>query len=153
MSPRFPLQTLLDLSQLRLDDATRQLGLLISGQQEAQKRFDLLVEYRAEYQARFAAAAQAGLAPATWQNFRSFLAKLDVAVDQARQMLETSQQNTAHGQRQWLEKRGDVKAWDTLADRHRQAHMRQELRREQKTGDELTARRHGRRDDDPPDTY
>ena len=35
MSPPFKLQPLLDLSKLRLDEATRDLGQLIAGEQEA----------------------------------------------------------------------------------------------------------------------
>ncbi|MBK6636246.1 MAG: flagellar export protein FliJ [Rhodocyclaceae bacterium] len=148
MSPRFPLQTLLDLSQLRLDEAARKLGTLMTGQQEAQKRVDLLSEYRAEYQARFVTASQNGLAPSEWQNFRSFLAKLDHAVEQAQQMLDNSRANTVRGQQAWIEKRGHVKAYDTLADRHRQAAVKRERRSEQKLGDEHSARRYHLSDDD-----
>ncbi len=148
MSPRFPLQTLLDLSQLRLDEATRKLGELMTGQQEAQKRVDLLTEYRAEYQTRFVTASQNGLAPSEWQNFRSFLAKLDSAVEQAQLMLDNSRMNTVRGQQAWVEKRGRVKAYDTLADRHRQAGIKRELRSEQKLGDEHSARRYHQTDDD-----
>lgn len=148
MSTRFPLQTLLDLSQLRLDEATRKLGELMNGQQEAQKRVDLLIEYRAEYQARFISASQTGLAPSEWQNFRSFLAKLDNAVEQAQVMLDASRANTVRGQQAWMEKRGRLKAYDTLADRHRDAAIKRELRNEQKLGDEHSARRYQLPDDD-----
>lgn len=148
MSPRFPLQTLLDLSQLRLDEAARKLGELVNGQQEAQKRVDLLTEYRAEYRARFVAASQNGLAPSEWQNFRSFLVKLDEAVEQAQLMLDNSRLSMQRGQQAWIEKRGRVKAYDTLADRHRQATVQRELRSEQKLGDEHVARRYLPPDED-----
>ena len=69
MSKKFHLQPLLDLSNLRLDEATRQLGKLIAGEQEASQRLTLLVEYRAEYQARFLAAAGNGLGPDAWRNY------------------------------------------------------------------------------------
>ncbi len=149
MSQRFPLQTLLDLSQLRLDEAARRLGELMSGQQEAQQRVDLLVEYRAEYQSRFVVASQSGIAPSEWQNFRGFLAKLDHAVEQAQVMLEQSRRNTAHGQKTWLEKRGNVKAYDTLADRHRQTETKRAYRQEQKDGDEHSARKYSHSDRNP----
>jgi flagellar FliJ protein len=147
MSPSFPLQSLLDLSQLRLDEAGRRLGELISGEQEATKRLELLIEYRGEYQARFVAAAQAGLAPREWQNFRSFLQRLDDAVNQADVLAKQSRQRTASGQKEWLAKRGKVKAFDTLAQRHQTQIDHHELRREQKESDEHTALRHGRNDD------
>ena len=139
---KFPLQSLLDLSQLRLDEATRRLGELISGEQEASQRLELLTQYRAEYQERFVAAAQAGLSPREWQNFRSFLLKLDDAVNQAGQMVTQSKQRTAAGQQEWIAKRGKVQAFDTLSQRHQARQTQAELRREQKASDEHTARRH-----------
>ena len=45
MPPVFPLQPLLDLSQMRLDQAARELGELIAGEQEATKRLALLLQY------------------------------------------------------------------------------------------------------------
>jgi len=147
MSPKFPLQSLLDLSQLRLDEAGRRLGELISGEQEATKRLELLIEYRSEYQARFVAAAQAGLGPREWQNFRSFLHRLDEAVTQAEALAAQSRQRTASGQKEWLTKRGKVQAFDTLAQRHQKQLDHQETRREQKASDEHSARRYGRDDE------
>lgn len=141
MATRFPLQTLHDLSQLRLDDATRRLGELIASEGEAKKRRDLLVEYRLEYQARFVSASQSGLGPRELHNYRSFLSKLDDAVDQAERQVAQSQARTAHGQKEWLNKRGDVKAYDTLSERHRQREQHGELRREQRQADEFAARR------------
>lgn len=148
MPKRFPLQTLHDLSHLRLDDAARQLGLLVAGEHEAKKRHQLLVDYRAEYQARFVAATRSGLGTRELNNFRGFLAKLDEAIDQALSMVSQSQTRTAHGKQQWLEKRVDVKAYDTLADRHRQRELAGTLRREQQLTDEFAARRPAGDDDD-----
>lgn len=140
MARPFPLQTLLDLSQLRLDEATRQLGLLISGEQQAGERLQLLVQYRDEYHARFLAAARNGLGRDTWHNYQSFLARLDAAIEQAREAVSQSQDRTAEGKEEWLAKRGRVKAFDTLAQRH---HSRAEYARqksEQKSLDEHSAR-------------
>lgn len=146
MPHSFRLQSLLDLSQLRLDEASRRLGELISGEQEAAKRLQLLIEYRSEYQARFVAASQTGLGPREWQNFRGFLQRLDDAVNQAETLAAQSRQRTASGQKEWIAKRGKVKAFDTLAQRHQMILDHHEIRREQKASDEHTARRHGRDD-------
>jgi flagellar FliJ protein len=141
MSKTFQLQPLLDLSNLRLDEATRQLGKLIAGEQEASKRLDLLVQYRDEYHARFLSAAGHGLGPDAWRNYQHFLGRLDQAIDQARQMVETSKQRTALGQKHWLDQRGKVKAFDTLAQRHQARTAHAEYRQEQKQSDEHAARR------------
>jgi flagellar FliJ protein len=141
MSTRFPLQTLLDLSQMRLDDATRHLGELIAGEQEANQRLELLTQYRAEYQGRFMEAARNGLGRDQWRNYQTFLDRLDTAIDQARNGVNLSRQRTAAGQQEWLHKRGQVKAYDTLADRHEDRQRQVEHRRDQKAQDEHAARR------------
>lgn len=143
MTKPFPLQSILDLSQLRLDEATRRLGELISGEQAAAERLDLLIQYRDEYHARFLEAAQGGLGRDQWRNYQSFLERLDGAIGQARQLVVQSQQRTAAGQEEWLQKRGRLKAFDTLAERHRTRTEYAEARQEQKALDEHAARRHG----------
>jgi len=142
MSKHFRLQPLLDLSNLRLDDATRELGKLIAGEQESSQRLNLLLEYRTEYHARFLDAAASGLGPDAWRNYQHFLGRIDQAIEQARAMLAVSKERTAAGQKQWLDQRGKVKAFDTLAQRHRQRVAQAENRQEQKHSDEHAARRH-----------
>lgn len=141
MNKAFHLQPLLDLSQLRLDEATRQLGQLIAGEQEASQRLALLTQYRDEYQGRFVAAATTGMGPEAWRNYQQFLGRLEQAIEQARTLADTSKQRTAAGQKNWLDKRGRLKAFDTLAQRHQQRALYSEGRREQKLGDEHAARR------------
>ncbi len=137
---RFPLQTLLDLSQLRLDDAARQLGELIAGEQKATDRLAILVQYRDEYHTRFLAAARDGLGRNEWHNYQSFLLRIDDAIVQAREQVGSSQARTAMGKEEWVSKRGRVKAFDTLAQRHQDRAERADIRQEQKTLDEHSAR-------------
>jgi flagellar protein FliJ len=142
MSAKFPLQSLLDLSHLRLDEATRRLGELVAGEQQATQRLELLSQYREEYQARFLAAARNGLAPDQWRNYQCFLERLDAAIAQARELVAQSQERKAAGQRDWLDKRAREKAFGTLADRHKARVAYADQRREQKVQDEHAARRH-----------
>jgi flagellar FliJ protein len=143
MDKQFKLQSLLDLSNLRLDEATRQLGKLIASEQEASQRLELLIQYRDEYHARFLSAAGNGLGPDAWRNYQNFLGRLDQAIDQARTMVTTSKQRTALGQKEWIDKRGKVKAFDTLAQRHQARVAYAEAKHDQKQSDEHAARRHG----------
>jgi len=140
VSKPFSLQTLLDLSQLRLEDASRQLGKLMASEQEASRRLELLIQYRGEYHARFLAAAKDGLSRAQWRNFETFLGRLDVAIAQARHDDQARKQHTAAGQKAWLAQRGRVDAFDTLAQRHQAREVQQEQKREQKVQDEHAAR-------------
>jgi flagellar FliJ protein len=144
MADKFPLQTLLDLSNLRMDESAKKLGSLIAGERAASERLELLSNYRDEYNNRFMAAAQNGLRPEEWQNYRNFLGRLDEAIGQAKEMLNLSERQTKVGQEDWLNKRGKVKAFDTLAQRHEQRQQYGAMKSEQKLSDEHAARGHQR---------
>lgn len=148
MNKAFPLQSVLDLSQMKLDEATRRLGELISGEQHATQQLELLAQYRDEYHVRFLDAAREGLSRDQWRNYQAFLDRLDVAIGQAREMVARSHQATAAGQQDWLEKRGRVKAFDTLAQRHQARVIYAEGKLEQKVVDEHSSRRHAARHQD-----
>jgi flagellar FliJ protein len=140
MSKNFPLQSLLDLSQTRMDDAAKRLAALLANEQEGARRLELLKEYRAEYERRFVAAAQAGLSPREWQNYQGFLGRLDEAVAQQQAQLEASRNRTQEGQKQWVEERNKVRAFDALADRHQAGLARREAKTEQRASDEHAAK-------------
>jgi flagellar FliJ protein len=59
-----------------------------------------------------------------------------------------TRQRTVAGQKEWLAKRGRVKAFDTLSDRHQSRLAYQDQRHEQKISDEHAARRHGEKEKD-----
>ena len=100
MTKPAPVKTLLDLSKMRLDEATRSLGSLISGEQAAAERLELLSGYRTEYHSRFIAAAKNGLDRDAWRNYQSFLDRLDASIAQAEEAVKQSRQRTANGQRE-----------------------------------------------------
>ena len=60
-------------------------------------------------------------------------------------MMARSQELTTAGQKDWLHKRGKVKAFDTLAHRHQAQVNYAEARQEQKVVDERSARDHTQR--------
>ena len=140
MSKAYPLQTLLDLSQLRMDNAARLLGELLSKEMEANERTVLLAQYRNEYEARFVEAAKKGIGRDALSNYQTFLGRLDQAIAQAQQIVDASKQRTAEGQQAWLAQRSKVKAFDTLSQRHSSRELRIENRQEQKSQDEHGAR-------------
>ncbi|MCX7172472.1 MAG: flagellar export protein FliJ [Proteobacteria bacterium] len=144
----FPLQTLLELSQLRMDESAKRLGELLAGEQEAGARLILLQQYRDEYNGRFVVAAQNGIGRDAWSNYQSFLARLDDAIMQAQAMVAQSKLRTADGQRELAVKHGKVKAFDTLSQRHRSRELGVENRKEQKMQDEHAARYFQPRDEE-----
>lgn len=142
MAKPFSLQTLLDLSQLRMDEAGRRLGELLAGEQKDGQRVVLLQQYREEYRERFIAAAKLGIGRDAMNNYQYFLVRLDEAIVQAQEMVAQAKQRTVAGQRAWLDQRSQVKAFDTLSQRHYSRELHIENRREQKAQDEHAARNH-----------
>lgn len=142
MTKPSPVQTLLDLSKMRLDEATRVLGKLISGEQVASQRLALLVGYRAEYYARFMSAAQSGIDRESWRNYQAFLARLDETITQAEEAVQQSRLRTLSGQQEWLGKKGRMRAFDILTQRHESREQYAAHHAEQKEQDEFSAHKH-----------
>ena len=140
MTRPFSLQTVLELMQTRADDATQNLARLIASERDAKSKLELLQQYRDEYAARFQQAAQSGISPREWHNYREFLGRLDEAIDAQRKTVAQQARNTAAGQVHWQEQRTKLKPFDTLSDRHFATENARELKREQKVQDEFAAR-------------
>jgi flagellar FliJ protein len=141
MTKPFSLQIVLDLMQVRADEATNRLARLIANERDAKSKLEMLQQYRDEYAARFKQAAQSGLGQREWHNYQEFLNRLDEAIDSQRQTVALQVQNTATGQMQWQKQRTKLKALDTLSDRHNASENALEQKREQKIQDEFSARR------------
>ena len=140
MAKPFALQTVLELMQARSDEATQNLARLIAREQDAKTKLEMLEQYRSEYAQRFQQAAQNGLAPHEWQNYQSFLGRLDEAIDAQHKAVRQQAQATLDGQRQWAEQRQKLKAIDTLSERHFSNETSLENKRIQKVQDEFAAR-------------
>lgn len=149
MNNEFKLQTLLDLSHARMDDAARQLGQLLASEQEGVQKLAMLEQYRDEYQRRFLEAAREGLGREQWSNYQAFLARLEEAITQQHKALDLSRQQTSEGQKAWLGQRNRAKAFDTLSERHRAQLQRASGKAEQKMTDEHAAK--GSRDGEGED--
>ena len=141
MAKPFSLQIVLDLMQVRADEATNRLARLIANERDAKSKLEMLQQYRDEYAARFKQAAQSGLGQREWHNYQEFLNRLDEAIDSQRQTVAQQVKNTATGQTHWQQQRTRLKALDTLSDRHYASENALEQKREQKVQDEFSARR------------
>lgn len=137
--------------QERTDEATRRLGQLIAAEQNARSRLQMLEDYRAEYAGRLRDAISNGITRQVLANYQDFLARIDDAIRQQRQVVEQSGQNTARGQQDWKEKNTRLKAIDTLSERHVERERRAENRREQKMLDEFTTRKYAAPRDEEPE--
>ncbi len=148
MTEPFPLLTLLDLANNRMDEAARKLGELIASENAVEEKLALLVEYRKEYHARFVEAARNGIGPDAWRNFSAFLGKLDDAISHQQRVVSDSKQRTEQGQQAWVDQRNKVKAFDTLSHRHQSQQARKEAKQEQRLTDEHAAKQFRDRTDE-----
>ena len=140
MSKPFPLQTLLDLARSDSDTAAAKLGILNGHDRDMEQRLQLLIEYRSEYAASLERMARIGMSSVDWRNFREFIDKIDVAIEQQREMVAESKHMVEDGQLHWHAQQRKVKSFDTLSVRHHSAELRRELRQEQKEQDEFALR-------------
>lgn len=140
MSKPFPLQTLLALAQEGSDAAAARLGVVNGHDREMQARLQLLLEYRGDYEARLASVAQAGMHSVGWRNFHEFIDKIDVAIEQQRELVASAKREVETGQHQWHAQQRRLKSFDTLSQRHYSAERKMAARQEQKEQDDFALR-------------
>lgn len=149
MTQSFPLQTLLELMQSRTDEATRQLGQLISAEQSQRSRLEMLEQYREEYAQRLRDATTEGITRLILRNYQEFLARIDEAIEQQHLAVQNSELKTKAGQAKWSAQNKQLKAIDTLSIRHDARERYRENKLEQKLLDEFSSRKYST--EDPPD--
>jgi len=143
MATRFPLQSLLDHSRHRWHAAERLLLMLKRKEEAARQRRDELQGYKRDYEQRLTGeAGSRGMAIHLLRDYHTFLGKLEVAIrhqeDEVAQA--TARWQGAHDN--WLALRQKVKAYEALAERHRDQEGQREEKRDQRVTDEQAARRH-----------
>lgn len=141
MPKPFNLKPLQDLSRNRLDDAARELGRLVAREREGADKLVLLKNYRAEYEARFRAAIDAGIGMEAFRNYSAFISRIDEAIEIQLKQVEQSKRNTLAGQALWVRRHTRSKAFDALEARHAATENRLEARREQLLTDEHASRK------------
>ncbi len=140
MSKPFALQSLLDMAQLRSDAAAAQLGAINGHVRDVEQRLALLLEYRTEYTAHLSRAAKTGMNCVGWRNFRDFLDKIDLAIEQQREALAQARLQAQESQRHWHAEQRSLKSFDMLSQRHHAAEQKREARQEQKEQDHFALR-------------
>lgn len=146
MTQAFSLQPLLELMQSRTDEATRQLGQLIAAEQNQRSRLQMLEQYREEYAERMRQATAEGITRIILHNYQDFLGRIDEAICQQRIAVESSERSTQAGKEHWQAQNKQLKAIDTLSQRHDARERYREHRQEQKLQDEFTTRKYSVKD-------
>lgn len=137
MARKFPMQTLLDLSQKHADAAAKSLLMLKVRWHEAEEKLKQLLAYRESYRDRLRDLTGNGTSVSALRDFQLFMVKLDAAIKLQQEEIARCQVRWNAGQQEWLRQRGKVKAYDALSARHRRAEDKREERLEQKEQDEF----------------
>lgn len=138
------LQKLIEMAHDRIDRAARALGAQRSSEQQEADKLRLLDEYRCEYLQRFSKAARDGLDRRTWRNYQEFLAKLDAAIDQQKELLSQHGRKVDACRSDWQAANRKLRSFDTLDQRRTLAERVENNRREQRAQDEFVSNRNAR---------
>ncbi len=136
MSTSFPLQPVMDLARNGADAATVRLGHSMQALMDADRKLKTLIEYRAEYQAKFLESVAAGIDSGGWRNFHLFLGKLEAGIDAARAQADAAREAARQAQANWQEQQRKLKAYGVLAERHEREQQTIAAKREQRETDD-----------------
>jgi len=140
MKDDFRLKVVQDLAQRHSDTAAVKLGALNAEVAKAEAKLNMLLTYREDYRDRFRSSMHQDVHSAGWKNFQEFLVKLDEAIDQQRAVVLASQQAVHRGQREWQSRQKQVKAYDTLEQRHDLVQANRLKKLDQRLMDDFAAR-------------
>lgn len=132
------LNPLLHVTQQRQDAVAKQLAEREKAVNEQQQKLDMLKQYADTYTS---APAGSTLVPAMLANHVAFRAKLDVALQQQTQAVDTSRQNREVERARLMLASRDNKVLEQLAASYRAEEQRVVGQREQREMDDLGGRR------------
>jgi len=105
-----------------------------------QKQLQDLLRYRSEYLLKLQAQQATPQGAAQLQDFRTFLAKLDKAIELQQQRLDAAETEYTEKRQQWMASRTRKRAVGEVIDRHRRREQARDERREQFEADEIAIR-------------
>lgn len=140
MSIPSAIDTLIELATNATDVAAKRLGHAIRAGEEAQKKLELLCQYREDYAARFQASLAVGLSATGYRNYQVFLEKLDHAIAGQQLVVRDTERRIVEERTSWQASERKRMSYGTLATRALKEEQRKESKRDQKQTDEHAAR-------------
>ncbi len=139
MAPATALDSLIDFARVQRDEALSRLAATLACARESSSRLALLLEYRGEYIARFAADSRKGMAALQLRNYFGFLNKLDAAIRQQQHDVSTENARVDHSREAWRSRESRLQGYAALQARRGAEHALRARRDEQKQTDEHAA--------------
>ena len=129
-----------ELAEQRRDHCTMRLAEATRQMQDAQRKLQLLQEYRREYLSRMGTASRAGIQGAGLRNYLLFLGNLDRAIEQQGDVVTQVERERARVQATWTSEQRTVHSYGVLHDRQQDHAQSVQRREQQKLQDEFAAR-------------
>lgn len=108
--------------------------------QELEQKLKLLTDYRDEYVQGCSINQGSRMDVIQLQNFRSFIARIDQAVAQQKQVVDEARGRYEQAHQAWLSSRSRSRAVDKVMDRLQKEEQRTDERLQQKANDEFAGR-------------
>jgi flagellar protein FliJ len=132
-----PVQKVLDKKE---KDRARELGEVRARLAAAEAKLRDLEQYRQDYEQAFQQRAKVGQNVRALRDFQVFLARLDQAIQQQRQVVTTAQSDVGGHSSLWQSAARKAKAVDSVVDRWQGEERLAQDRRDQKETDERAQR-------------
>jgi flagellar FliJ protein len=137
-SKRF--EPIADLARNSEREAAKALGQALQQLQQEQQQLEQLIGYRADYRRRLNDSASQGMSVQTVNEFREFITKLSLAIEQQQQTIEVCRQVLEEKKSFWFSKRGRSKALDAVLDKYIKNEQQLLEKREQRELDDRNNR-------------
>ena len=144
---RFHLQPLIDLATDKSQSAAQELARFKQIWQDAENKLAQLKIFLDEYNQRLQQQSQVGFSISQLRDFQAFILKLELAIRAQAEEVERCRQRWLIAQEEWQAREREVKAYETLRQRHDDAERRTEERLDQRLQDEFARNLHRRRTD------
>jgi len=141
MPPSKRLRPVQRIATHRERDAARAFGASQQTLTMEEAKLEELRRYHREYQARFEQEARNGMDAGQLQSYRAFLVKLEVAIEQQKEVVAASQAQRQRQRQRWQKRYTRSQALDKVAARYQEEEKKQEEQREQKASDDRNQRR------------
>lgn len=129
-----------DLARESERAAAKALGQALKQVEEAEQQLQQLLEYQADYQRRLSESASQGMNAQTLLEYREFITKLGLAIEQQEQVVARARSELGERKRYWFAKRGRSKALDAVLDKYIKDEQKALERREQLEHDDRNNR-------------
>lgn len=131
------LQPVVKISKQQEKNAARLHADMLRQAEQQRKQLDELIMYRNQYLKAFQSAAESGISAVQMQDYRLFINRLDVAIEQQQQSVAHSQNKCDISQQELIDKRSRSKIIDKIVENRQQQENHILEKREQRELEDL----------------